>query len=257
VSISAASPALDKTNAAYNLTCRLLSGVTITSFANLADAISVIHRTLKVPHVIVTSIHLPGVISSSSSAVSFSTADQSSGSQDSSPSMLAVVGSTMRSDGTPRLFKVDVPHIDCFFSGTGDMFAALTVARLREAVLVTDASQTSGSATRLCDRPSWVSPDDVQATDLPLAHAAEKVLASMHCVLEKTAEARSAELAKYSSAGDDSATVFADLPADERKAALEKRAYLRQTKAAEIRLVRNVDLLKYPTVEFKAVEFAT
>ena len=46
---------------------------------------------------------------------------------------MTVVGSSRRRDGSARLFKVEVPVLDCYFSGTGDMFAALMVARLREA----------------------------------------------------------------------------------------------------------------------------
>ncbi|KAL1956857.1 hypothetical protein VTO42DRAFT_6705 [Malbranchea cinnamomea] len=231
----------------------LLSGVKITSFSNLADAIDVIHRTLHVPHIIVTSVHLPDPVSSSSSSVvSFSTADNSTNSQDSRSNTLAVVGSTMRSDGSPRLFRIDVPQLDCFFSGTGDMFAALTVARLREAIYVADSANTSATP-RLHETPSWVSPDDVPPTELPLAKAAEMVLASMHCVLEKTLIARNEELAKYKN--EDTSMAFQDLPEADQKAALEKRAHLRQTKAAEIRLVRNVNLLKNPTVRFRAEEF--
>ena len=126
------------------------------------------------------------------------------------------------------------------------MFAALTVARLREAVHVADSG--------LHATPSWVSPDNVSPTELPLAKATEKVLAGMHGMLEKTMIARNEELARFQN--EDDSTVFTDLPDAARKAALEKRAHLRSVKAAEIRLVRNVDLLKHPNVQFKAEEFA-
>lgn len=65
--------------------------------------------------------------------------------------------------------------------------------------------------------------------------------------------ARNEELARH--AVEEEAE-FAGLPDAERKSALEKRAHLRQTKAAEVRLIRNVDLLKHPVVEFKAEEWA-
>ena len=45
---------------------------------------------------------------------------------------LAVVGSSRRGDGRGRVWKVEVKEIEGFFSGTGDMFAALMVGRLRE-----------------------------------------------------------------------------------------------------------------------------
>lgn len=74
-------------------------------------------------------------------------------------------------------------------------------------------------------------------------------------------EARSAELARYPSEDDEvnhlqDAVEFAGLSEAERHEAREKRAYLRETKAAEIRLVRNVGLLKKPQgVEFAAEEW--
>lgn len=119
------------------------------------------------------------------------------------------------------------------------MFAALTVARLREAVFAADPQLRTTKA--------WVSPDDVKATDLPLAQTTVKVLASMHSVLEKTMEARNAEL--LATAGQ----VNEQLDAEEK----QKQEHLRLTKAAEVRLVRNVRYLRDPVVEFKAQEWRT
>jgi pyridoxine kinase len=118
------------------------------------------------------------------------------------------------------------------------MFAALTVARLREAVAAADPAL---AATR-----SWVSPDDVPATELPLARATVKVLASMHSVLEKTLEARDAEL-RQTAAATSNGTL-----SDEETA---KQEHLRRTKAAEVRLVRNARYLREPEVEFQAMEW--
>lgn len=139
------------------------------------------------------------------------------------------MGSTGRSDGSPRLFRIDVPAIDCFFSGTGDMFAALTVVRLREAV--TDAGL--GSVT------SWLSPDDVDAIELPLAKAAEKVLASMHAVLQRTKQARDEALERVGKSSGQSEGNKKDM-------------YLLQTKAAEVRLVRNMPDMRWPRVQYRA-----
>ncbi|EZF29807.1 pyridoxal kinase [Trichophyton interdigitale MR816] len=227
----------------------LLSGIKITSAENLVDAVTVIHRTYNVPHVIVTSVQLPGPPSSSaSSVISLSTADNSSVSQDARPdNTLAVFGSTMRSDRSARLFKVEVPRLDCFFSGTGDMFGALMVGRLREAVF--------NDSPALRETASWISPDNVATTDLPLAKATEKVLASMHTVLEKTMIARNEELARYQNEDERNDVEFAHLPEEERKAALEKRARLRASKAAEVRLVRNVEHVRHPVVKFKVREW--
>ncbi|KAF1999386.1 Ribokinase-like protein [Amniculicola lignicola CBS 123094] len=97
------------------------------------------------------------------------------------PTTLTIIGSTSTSSHEPRLWRIDTPQLPLFFSGTGDMFAALTIPRLIEAVR---ASPTPN----LHSTPSWKSPDDVQPEDLPLAKAAQKVLASMQAILGRTAE---------------------------------------------------------------------
>jgi pyridoxine kinase len=202
---------------------RVLSGIKITSLETLAEAITSIHRIYSVPHVIITSVQLFKLSHSK---------------QTSTPpeNFLTVIGSTTKSDGVPRLFRIDVPALDCFFSGTGDMFAALTVARLSEAV--------SDAGGNLRGTKSWVSPDAVAAVDLPLAKATVKVLSSMHSVLEKTLLSREAELAIEAPATD-----------GEGAEAKEKREYLRRTKAAEVRLVRNTRDLRNPEILFEALDW--
>jgi pyridoxine kinase len=173
-----------------------------------------LHERYRIPHVLITSIALP--------------------TPGAEPSFF-VVGSTFTSASTPRIFEVKIPAIDCFFSGTGDMFAALMLVRLREAVWEVDG---------LKDKAAWVSDDDVQPADLPLARATEKVLASMHGILTKTKEKRDAEIEKYN------ARVGA------RDSAADEKAFrLAKSKAAEVRLVRNLDALKNPDVKFRAENF--
>jgi len=176
---------------------------------SLKRAITTLHEQYRIPHIMITSISLP--------------------SPGAEPS-LSVVGSTFTSSATPRIFGVKIPAIDCFFSGTGDMFAALMLVRLREAVF---------NVGGLIDTAAWVSKDDVVSTELPLAKATEKVLASMHEVLTKTKESRDLEIEKY-------AAKFDDIEADEKMFRLIK------SKAAEVRLVRNLDSLKNPQVRFRA-----
>ena len=203
---------------------RVLSGIKITSLKTLAEAITAIHKIYSVPHIIITSVQL--------SRFTPETPDTPS-----SPNNLTVIGSTTRSDGSPRLFRIDVPALDCYFSGTGDMFAALTVARIREAVFAT--------GPELQNVKSWVSPDEVAPTDLPLAKSTVKVLESMHSVLEKTLEARDAELRAAITAET------AGVSEEEQR----KQENLRQTKAAEVRLVRNARFLREPTASFQAQEW--
>ncbi|KAL3481176.1 pyridoxine kinase [Aspergillus californicus] len=198
----------------------VLSGIQITSLQTLAKAISTLHAKYNIPHVIITSVQLSN----------FSPQDQPDGKE---KNHLTVIGSTTTSTGSPRLFRINVPTLDCFFSGTGDMFAALTVARLREAVL-------TDSDGNLQFTKSLISSDDVPAAELPLAKATEKVLASMHDVLERTIEARDRELASSKAFVGDGEE-------------MKKREHSRRTKAAEVRLVRNVRYLRQPTVEFKAI----
>lgn len=117
------------------------------------------------------------------------------------------------------------------------MFAALMVARLREAV--------AAAGDDLRTTKSWVSPDSVAPSNLPLAQAATKVLSSMHSVLERTMEARDAELATSVPAQD------GELSPEER----QKQEHLRRTKATEVRLVRNARFLREPLVQFSVQEW--
>ncbi len=112
------------------------------------------------------------------------------------------------------------------------MFAALTVARVREAVTEANLSGTK----------SWSSADDVKATDLPLAKAAEKVIGSMQAILVKTKEARDKELEVLSG----------PLGVMEREKDSQKRLDLRCTKAAEVRVVRCLEDLRSPRTDWKA-----
>lgn len=215
-------PALSLTVA----TPRLLSDVKITDFTSLATAIRTLHRKFRVPHVIITSVNLPPTAASTPQNASRA----SSPFRDSAPApqaaKLSIVGSTATSDMKPRLFRLTVPALPVFFSGTGDMFAALMVARLREACQDAD----------LLSKHHWQSPDDVPATELPLAKAAAKVLASMHAVLAKTMDVRVKELAKLEEEQGRELNVGVGEEAGQDK---DKEKHLRLTKAAEVRVVRN------------------
>jgi pyridoxine kinase len=190
--------------------CRTLSGVRIVDMDSLKLAITTLHETYHVPHIMITSITLPTPGATAS---------------------LAVVGSTATTTSEPRMFSIRIPAIDCFFSGTGDMFAALLLVRFREAVFNTPG---------LSDVDAWRSNNEVKATELPLAKAAEKVLASMHAVLTKTKESRDHELELYKKR-----VTGTDTPDG-------KKMKLVTSKATEVRLVRNLGSLKNPDVQFRA-----
>jgi pyridoxine kinase len=189
----------------------LLSGVKITDMASLKSAIQALHERYHIPHIVITSVNLP---------------DQPAG-------HLSVVGSSMTSNFKPRLFQIVFPAIDCYFSGTGDMFGALITVRMRQAVF-----GKASAPSELQQKRSWLSDDDTAVLDLPLVHAVEMVLASMHEVLTKTAEG----MAVASKAVDGAKTGAVD----------EKAAHLARSKSAELKLVRNLASLREPVVEYKA-----
>lgn len=188
---------------------RTLSGVKIVDMDTLKRAIETLHEEYRIPHIMITSVSLP-----------------SPGAEP----HLSVIGSTYTSTAKARIFGVKIPAIDCFFSGTGDMFAALMVVRLREAVYKTPG---------LIQTDAWVSPDNVDAVELPLAKATEKVLASMNQILIKTKGSRDEELERSSHKV-------------EARGKDEKKERLARSKAAEVRLVRNQESLRNPDVKFRA-----
>ncbi|QYT02523.1 Pyridoxal kinase [Trichoderma simmonsii] len=190
-----------------------LSDVKIVDMDSLTQAIQVLHNKFNIPHIIITS-------------VSFTTPGHP-------PSHLTVIGSTMTSDRKARPFKIVFPSIDCYFCGTGDMFGALITSRIREA---------ANAVPGLSSRASWLSDDDVAATDLPLARAAEKVLASMHQVLANTRDAMPEVMER----------TWALLRPEDRND--ETKAHYVKSKAAELQLVTNLDSLRTPSVSFSATK---
>ncbi|KAI1274402.1 Ribokinase-like protein [Xylaria sp. FL0933] len=216
----------------------LLSGVSITDSASLERAIEVLHDTYNLPHIVITSVSLP--IRSASQTPSSTRPASPTQSQPPTTSTMSVVGSTRTSDRKPRLFTIQFPVFNAYFSGTGDMFAALMVVRMREAVSYYASEDVRHTA-------SWLSPDDVAPTDLPLARAAEKVLASMHEVLERTCEQMPSELSAAITRlarrkGVDEDAVRAD----------GETMHLLKSHAAELKLTRNLGCLRDPTIQYRA-----
>ena len=202
----------------------LLSEVKIHDLATMKLAIAKLHHTYRVPHVLITSIRLPPTASNTPTQADEDLA---------STAKLSVVGSTATSDMAPRLFRITVPALPVFFSGTGDMFASLMVARFRQ------AARDAG----VLDKVHWRSPDHVPGADLPLARAAEKVLASMHAVLIKTAEHYDAESRKLQEGrGRELNTSVGDEAGEDK----DMQSHLRLTRAAEVRVVRNARDLRVP-----------
>jgi len=185
------------------------------------EAIEVLHQRDSVRMVVVTSVRLKD--------------KQQEG-------VLCVVGSERKSDGSSRCFTIEVPVLDCYFSGTGDMFAGLMVARLRE---------ECSKAGTLHNR-GWASGDEVEATELPLAKATVKVLSSMSAVLEKTMEARNKEIEKYETSNRRASVNPQDAEKERQEDVDERMQFLARTKAAEVRAVRNARDLIHPKIRFAA-----
>jgi len=210
----------------------LLSDVKIHDLATMKQAITKLHQAHKTPHVLITSIRLPPTASNTPTAAN---EDMSTSAK------LSIIGSTATSDLKPRLFRITVTVLPVFFSGTGDMFASLMVSRLRQ------EARKAG----VMNKPNWRSPDDVEGPDLPLAKAAEKVLASMQAVLKDTA-------AHYESAagqvqqGED--TQLNEGTGEEASEEKDTMRHVKLTRAAEVRVVRNVRALRDPpnVQDFKA-----
>ena len=205
----------------------LLSEVKIHDLESMATAIGKLHSVHRVPHVLITSIRLPAT-----QATTPTTSKEGEG----EGVKLSVIGSTAKSDMKPRLFRITVPALPVFFSGTGDMFAATLVARLRQAAKTAD----------VIDKASWMSEDDVSAAELPLAKAVEKVLASMHAILKDTAEHYEAAVKKW-----DEGARHQEGTGEEDE---DTQRHLMLTRAAEVRVVRNAKvLIEPPNLEdFKA-----
>lgn len=200
----------------------LLSDVKIRDLASMEQAISKLHQAYGLPHVLITSIRLPRTASSTPAAESENST---------TAAKLSVIGSTATSTGKPRLFRITVPALPVFFSGTGDMFAALLVSRLRQAAKAAD----------VLDKPSWRSDDNVTGPNLPLAKASEKVLASMQSVLKDTEEHYDAAVKELNNEKQLNEGIGA--AADEDK---ETRRHFKLTRASEVRVVRNTQALREP-----------
>ncbi|KAI1489562.1 Ribokinase-like protein [Biscogniauxia mediterranea] len=225
----------------------LLSGVKITDSASLERAVEALHEKYNIPHIVITSVSLPLSPSQAPSIASSRAQSPAPAQPQSQPQRtMSVVGSTRTSDRRPRLFKIHFPVYDWYFSGTGDMFAALMVVRMREAVHNNSNNNNNNGGTKLEHTASWLSPDDVDVLDLPLARAAEKVLASMHEVLARTSESLPAKMQDAVARHRRRMGLGPDDELD------DKTMHLLRCRTTELKLSRDLPCLRDPTVEYRA-----
>jgi pyridoxine kinase len=117
------------------------------------------------------------------------------------------------------------------------MFAALTIPRLIEAVQ---------AHPDLSSKPSWRSPDEVPADELPLAKACQKVLASMQAILGKTTETCQERMREYDARLEKEGRGEGHEATEERA----KKRHLTLMNASEVKVVRYVrELLEPPHLE--------
>ena len=130
------------------------------------------------------------------------------------PDVILCCGSTATSSLEPRPFMIEVPIIDGPFVGTGDLFASLLLIQLH--------SYAGG----------LVPHDQVTTHNLPLAKAAELVIASIQGVLKNTKIAMDREAEKDSN----------------ENSFRERERLVRKMRAAELRLVGSQEALLRPEV---------
>jgi pyridoxine kinase len=175
----------------------LLSDLKLDTVEAITPCLRRLHQVYRVRNIVISSIRL-----------------------DSHPGVILCCGSTSTSTHEPRTFAIEVPLIDGVFVGTGDLFAALFIARLHPVL------------------DKLTAPDPVRASDLVLARILEGAVASMQGVLYRTKRAMDQQLREE---GD-----------MKLLAPKDRQAHL--MRAAELRLVTSQDALLHPHIDIEARE---
>lgn len=174
-----------------------LSDCKLDTIDSITPCLERLHQIYKVKNIVISSLRLA-----------------------SHPGVILCCGSTATTDFKARAFILQAPVIDGPFVGTGDLFAALLLARLHPFAgeLVPDNS--------------------ISPTRLPLAKALEYVIASMQGVLLNTKAEMDKQLEKD---GDINLLT-------------KKEKAVRLMRACELRLVGSLKELVSPKVVARAVE---
>jgi pyridoxine kinase len=175
----------------------LLSGYKIESIEGIKVCLRKLHQMYRVTHIVISSLRLA-----------------------SHPGVVLCCGSTAATSSLePRPFMIEAPIIDGSFVGTGDLFAALLLARLHPFI------------------DELLPQEDQSPTEFPLAKALEYVIASMQGVLKNT---RTAMDRQFKIDGDVNNLT-------------ERERQVRVMRAAELRLVQSQDALLHPKIAIRAV----
>ena len=152
---------------------QVLAGQDITSLASLHQVLDTLHMTYGVPHVVITSLVLP--------ADDMEKLSMKSTMPDGRPAML-LVGSSRQE----RPWYLTFPSQGEYFSGVGDLFAALVLARFAEHA--SELPEPARASFEAC-----VSRDASNIKLSPIARAVTLAVASLQLVLDGTRAAMEAE----------------------------------------------------------------
>lgn len=172
--------------------------------ASLQTALTALHKTYSVPHVVISSIPLkPWLINIIPPDSRPSTPDQDF--------LLCITSSqnTSSDDVLSEIHICRIPLIPGYFSGVGDLFSALVLAHFKSRTTSTESTPES-----------------------PLAHATSLALTKTHAILQLTHE--------YASTlpPEDRTTT------DEELDAKEPERKIRRMKGRELRLIQGQDILR-------------
>ncbi|KAF9935693.1 hypothetical protein BGZ65_003144 [Modicella reniformis] len=107
--------------------------------------------------------------------------DQQEKTREDDPSMYCVCSS--KSHDRSRVFAIEFPTYDGYFTGTGDLFSALLVARLNEAIAI-EEKEKEGSKEE--EEQQMKNGGGGHGTSTALAQACIKIVATMKAVVLKT-----------------------------------------------------------------------
>lgn len=158
-----------------------LTGIDITDLVSLKKVIWTFHKVHKVPHVIITSVELPDADLASIGA--------HRNLPDGRPAMLQVGSSCdihLNANGDREepsiapeeldIWSIQFPEVQGYFSGVGDMFAALTLGRFRS------EGEPSANGAKQSNGMRSTSPLT------PIAKASELAIASLQGILANTCQ---------------------------------------------------------------------
>ncbi|KDN53387.1 pyridoxal kinase [Tilletiaria anomala UBC 951] len=254
----------------------ILTDKKITSLDTLLAVLQTLHVQHRVPHVLITSVELP---------------DEDLHKQgiartqpDGSPLMLLVGSSVQQTLCTAvaeaRPWYIQFPEVEGYFSGVGDLFAAMIVGRyMRPAEAQSAASSAfssqpaspapqpapSATSSDAATPPAFLRTpsamlDEVHSAPTPLSRAAELAIASVQAVLAKTSEAIAKvppmptrqEWEASRAATADGPTTLDEGTEEAREKAWEVQKKVEIFRRRELKIVQSQKQIDQPIVRYKA-----